>query len=178
VNDTWCNHTVTRLLCPECSLEVLALAHRTVGTGTLPLSDLERRRVWVRVAVALVRAVSPAFASPHLRKTALDAVDVADAWAHDPDGMDVESFLQTARLASGFAGLDVAQIAVASSALDADYHATEVWEWVRGYCAPDVRIHLAHRAIDTFEQWTGARAVPTPAAVTSRAYERMTAVTV
>src|SRR6266567_1201517 len=42
VNDRICTHRDGDLLCPSCSMLVLELGHRTVGTGTLPLTRRER----------------------------------------------------------------------------------------------------------------------------------------
>src|SRR5678815_5524253 len=57
VNDTICTHRDGDLLCPTCSMLVLDLAHRTVGTSGHGLSPLELRRVWVRVAADQARQV-------------------------------------------------------------------------------------------------------------------------
>jgi hypothetical protein len=59
VNDMICTHRDGDMLCPECSIKVLALAHRTVGTGgdTSP----GRRRVWVLLACEEAESVLPIF---------------------------------------------------------------------------------------------------------------------
>jgi hypothetical protein len=59
VNDMICTHRAGDMLCPECSIKVLALAHRTVGTGgdTSP----GRRRVWVLLACEEAESVLPIF---------------------------------------------------------------------------------------------------------------------
>ena len=56
VNDTYCTHQTNGLLCPDCSVEVLALAHRTVGTA-LDMPAAERARVYVEIAVEEAESV-------------------------------------------------------------------------------------------------------------------------
>ena len=76
VNDTICRHRDSDLLCPACSMKVLDLAHRIVGTGTHPLTDLERHRVWVRVAADQARQVLHLTTAPE----ALAAIEAAERW--------------------------------------------------------------------------------------------------
>lgn len=65
VNDTICTHRDGDLLCSPCSLDVLALGHRTVGT-TLDLSDADRARVYVEIAVEQAESVLREGMSPHV----------------------------------------------------------------------------------------------------------------
>jgi hypothetical protein len=76
VNDTICRHRDSDLLCPACSMKVLDLAHRIVGSGTHPLIDLERHRVWVRVAADQARQVLHLTTAPE----ALAAIEAAERW--------------------------------------------------------------------------------------------------
>jgi hypothetical protein len=69
VNDKHCRHVVDGLLCPPCSVEVLALAHRTVGTN---IGDTARG---ARVQIAREEANSVA----HLRT--YDAATTAATYA-------------------------------------------------------------------------------------------------
>lgn len=82
VNDYYCTHHVTDLLCPPCSVEVLALAHRTVGTGTAHPS--RRLRVAAELSVALVRAeLDDATAANRLSlhwRLADERLRVAETW--------------------------------------------------------------------------------------------------
>ena len=57
VNDKYCNQTEFGPLCPQCSVKVLALAHRTVGTGTLNLTGHERFSLWVQIAALIARSL-------------------------------------------------------------------------------------------------------------------------
>src|SRR5690606_9193781 len=83
VNDAFCDHRDGDLLCPECSIKVLDLAHRTVGTGTLGLPELDRRRVWVRVAADQARQVSHLVREED-REACEAAIVAAECWADDP----------------------------------------------------------------------------------------------
>lgn len=88
VNDSYCTHCgpldasgAFDLLCPPCSVEVLALAHRTVGTGTAHPS--RRLRVAAELAVALVRAELDAPEANRLSlrwRIADERLRVAETW--------------------------------------------------------------------------------------------------
>jgi hypothetical protein len=171
VNDTYCKHPGTQFLCPECSVEVLALAHRTVGTGTLPLSDLDRRRVWVHILIALVRDADPTvYGSPMFRSSsALRVIDAMEAWVDDPTPdramVAVEYAMRTPDLVQS-----LAKIASEPRAFD---YVMALWGFLKAYFRRTGRILVAHRVIDMFEQWTGTQAVPVPADVTRHAYAQM-----
>jgi hypothetical protein len=51
LNDTICGHTATKDLCPPCSVTVLDLAHRTVGTSITDWPFEKRREVYARIAL-------------------------------------------------------------------------------------------------------------------------------
>jgi hypothetical protein len=90
VNDRICTHRTGDLLCPACSVLVLALAHRTVGTGGP--ADLDRRRVWVRIAADQARQVLYLTAAPEARA----AIEAAEAWAADPSEVNRRAAATTA----------------------------------------------------------------------------------
>jgi hypothetical protein len=91
VNDEICSHTkrivhkkheeesypdYTDVLCPDCSLKALTLAHRTVGTGGLPeqLSD----EIWFQICILNLQKVIAAHeALPKLGRTRARRVKVA-----------------------------------------------------------------------------------------------------
>ena len=133
VNDSICTHRDGDLLCPSCSVKVLALAHRTVGTGGLV--DLDRRRVWVWVAADQARAVLHLVTSPK----ALAAIEAAEAWADDPSAEN---------RANAYAAYAAAAVAYgANAAAYAAYDAAAT--------TADSSLALAHRAVDRFYALTG-----------------------
>ncbi len=81
VNDSICTHRYSHLLCLACSVLVLDLAPRVVGTGTHPLTALERRRVWMWVAADQVRQVLHVVDGP----VALAEIEAAEEWATEPN---------------------------------------------------------------------------------------------
>ena len=146
VNDTICNHRDGDLLCAPCSLIVLALGHRTVGTGKLDLTDLERRVIWVRIAADQARQVQ------HLNADLRDdaAILAAEAWADNPTY-------------------------AAAHAATAAYAAANAANYASNASTPDQRLNLAQRAIDLFEQLTSHVAPAVDEAVTRKALESMLA---
>jgi hypothetical protein len=87
VNDAYCTHRrwsdppfLDDLLCARCSVKVLDLAHRTVGTSAHGLSDLDLQRLYVRLACRVAREVV------HLARgiEAERAILAAEAWAEKP----------------------------------------------------------------------------------------------
>ena len=116
VNDSICTHRDGDLLCPACSVKVLDLAHRIVGTGTHPLTELERQRVWVRVAADQARQVLHLTSAPE----ALAAIEAAEGWC---DGTVTAEQCRTA-YAAAYAADDAAE------RLQLAHRAVDVWcEW-------------------------------------------------
>lgn len=76
VNDDVCMHRDGDLLCPTCSMRVLALAHRTPGTR-LPVE--QAGRVQVLTACVLAEEVLHLVPESH-RKAAQAAIDTARRW--------------------------------------------------------------------------------------------------
>ena len=182
VNDSICTHRDGDLLCPSCSLAVLELGHRTVGTGSLPLTDLERRQVWVRVAADQARQVLHLVRAAD-RPVALAAIVAAEGWAADPcertraAAFDaavaaVAAAADAAAAASSDAAYAAASSAAASAAAYAADAADAAYDAAAAYAAA-ARLRLAHRAIDLFEHLTGHKPTPTDPAVTAAAVERM-----
>ena len=191
VNDHICAHRDGDLLCPSCSVEVLALGHRIVGTGTHPMSDLDRRRAWVRVAADQARQVV------HLADVlaAWAAIEAAEAWADDPTP-ERKSAAHTAA-----ARADAAYAAYAAYAADAAYAAYVARAYathaayaavaavaagsaaavaadaaaVAADCAdaPGDRLRLAHRAVDMWCELAGFTPAPVDPAVTAAAVRAM-----
>ena len=188
VNDRICSHRDGDLLCPDCSLTVLRLGHRTVGTTAHGLSDLDLRRVWVRVAVRVAREVLPLASSPK----ALAAVEAAEAWADDPSDASAATANAAAAAASAAASAYAAAAAAASAAASAytaaaytaAYAAYAAAAYTAAYAAyaaaasgdaaADV-IGFADLAIDEFYRLTGLAETPADPARTVAAYNAMTA---
>jgi hypothetical protein len=141
VNDTYCRHVVGGLLCPACWVEVLALAHRTVGTAlVLPGDGL--RRVWVGIAADQARSVL------HLardRVLAESRIVAAEVYANGGPKPAAAAYADAA--AAAYA--DAAAAAAAAAAAYADAAADAA---AAAYAA---RMRHAHRAIDVFKRLTG-----------------------
>ena len=142
-NDTICRHRDGDLLCPACSIKVLALGHRIVGTGTHLLTGLERHRVWVRVAADQARQV--AHLNPDSR--VMIAIQAAEGWC---DGT-----------------VSTEQCRVAARAADA------VTAAASAYADRAQRLALAHRAVDVWCEWAGFTPGTPDPAVTAAAVQRM-----
>jgi len=142
INDSICTHRDGDLLCPACSLIVLELAHRTVGTGTLTLTDQERRVIWVKIAIDQARQVQHLVPARH--KTQADnALTAAENWAQNPSD-------RTATATAAAYAAAYAATAAAYAYADAAYAADAVGA-VRETGA---RLSLTYRAFDLFEELT------------------------
>jgi hypothetical protein len=83
VNDNICTHRDGDLLCPACSIKVIDLAHRTVGTGSLPLTPSGRHKIWVRIAIDQARAVLQLVPDKY-KDHARSAIEAAQVWVENP----------------------------------------------------------------------------------------------
>lgn len=173
VNDMICTHRDGDLLCPSCSVLVLDLAHRTVGTGTVALTEMELRRVWVRIAADQARQVAHLNPDPRV----MAAIKAAEGWC---DGtVTAEQCRQAAYAAYNAANAANAAYANAAYANYAAYAAyADAAYAAYAYAAyadadADDQLKLAHRAIDVFEQHTGFKAGRPDPVVVTRAVEQM-----
>ena len=198
VNDTICRHSEHRRLCATCSIAVLTLAHRTVGTGA-PCTDA-RRRLWVRLALDEARSVE------QHHQDAKPLNDVTEGWLHGSVGSstllgithDADSFANFsdsydehfaknaaragalfAAAASTFSFADSAPL-LARHAVPAVTAAANAVRASKGLhlspaeaAAGDPLLVRAHKLIDRYERYTGTTPVPVPAAVTQHAITRM-----
>jgi hypothetical protein len=182
VNDRHCSHRDGDLLCPACSLEVLALAHRTVGTSDHGLSDVDLRRVYVRVACRLAREVVHLAGDPG----ALRAIEAAECWAGNPTNYAAGNAADAANAANGANAANAANAAAnaangayaaayaayaaayaayaAANAANAAANAADVGAYAAdaaAYAAADAadasppRLRVAHLAVDDFLRLTG-----------------------
>ena len=76
LNDSICEHSDGDLLCADCSVIVLGLAHRTVGTADADPDG----RVMVRIAAEEAQRVAHQNSDPRVQA----AIDAALAWADTP----------------------------------------------------------------------------------------------
>jgi hypothetical protein len=116
VNDHHCTHLTGDLLCPPCSVEVLALAHRTTGTALdWPADDL--RRPYVRLALAEARSVE------HLSAAGKACNDVTGRWLTGEATADEVREARAAAYRAAYAAA-YAATATADAAYAAAYAAT------------------------------------------------------
>jgi hypothetical protein len=180
VNDHYCTHRDGDLLCPPCSVDVLDLAHRTVGTGSTGLSDAALKRVWVRIACEQAREIMP---SPVGRRgDAYAALLTAEAWLDGKASVYAANQAaltcrtsgtadwpsEAARFAAAAAGavskLHPAVADKAATSLDCANSAAG-WADVRHHNSA-ARLRMAHKAVDRFAELTGhVEQSPEPAAV-------------
>jgi hypothetical protein len=181
VNDRICTHRDGDLLCPACSVKVLDLAHRIVGTGTHPLTALERQRVWVRVAADQARQVLHLTSAPE----ALAAIEAAEGWC---DGMVTAEQCRIAAEAD-YAAAEAAEAAYANAATNAAYAAYAVanaagrsqlaYAYAYAAYAADAaanaaeRLQLAHRAVDVWCEWAGFTPTAPEPVIVTKAIEQM-----
>jgi hypothetical protein len=194
VNDAICAHRDGDLLCPACSVLVLDLAHRTVGTGTVALTALERRRVWVRIAADQARQVAHLNTDPRV----MAGIEAAEGWcdgtvtaeecrahAYAAHAAADAAHAYAADAAHAYAAYAAAHAAAdAADAAHAAFYAAYAYAAHAAADAADAahaaaaaeplqRLAPAHRAIDVFEQHTGFKASAPEPVVVARAVEQI-----
>jgi hypothetical protein len=153
VNDTYCTHRDGDLLCPTCSLVVLDLAHRTVGTSAHGLSPLELHRVCVRVAASCARQVAHLNTDPRV----MAAIVAAEAWAENPTASSAAAAYAASAASDSAAAASSAAYASASAASAAD------------------RLAISRHAIDLFIELAGINPTCIASEAVAVATERMLA---
>jgi hypothetical protein len=186
VNDSICTHRDGDLLCPTCSVKVLDLAHRIVGTGTHPLTELERRRVWVRVAADQARQVLHLTSAPE----ALAAIEAAEGWcdgtvtAEQCRAAAANAYAAYAAADAAYAAADAAAYANAAAnaaaananaAANAANAAAYAYANAAAYAANAAaeRLRLAHRAVDVWCEWAGFTPTAPEPVIVTKAIEQM-----
>jgi hypothetical protein len=189
VNDKICRHRDGGLLCPECSIAVLDLAHRTVGTGHLFDDELEQQRVWVRVAARLARDIAHPSRDPRV----MAAIEAAERWAAHPSAASTHTVYVAHAAVSAYAATACTAVYAAYAAVYAVYAAVyaahaAVYAAHAAYDSVDAAAHaaltaayvdrdelltVAHRAIDLFNEYTGHVDTPPDPVVVERAVENM-----
>ena len=110
LNDTICTHSGDGLLCPDCSVVVLEVAHSVVGTaGVASHAD------YVAIAVRLARGVAHLNSDPRV----MAAIEAAEMWLAHPSAD--AAYAANAAAGAAYAAADAA--ADAADAADAAYAA-------------------------------------------------------
>jgi hypothetical protein len=186
VNDRICTHRDGDLLCPACSVKVLDLAHRIVGTGTHPLTEMERQRVWVRVAADQARQVLHLTSAPE----ALAAIEAAEGWcdgtvtAEQCRAAAANAYAAYAAADAAYAAADAAAYANAAAnaaaananaAANAANAAAYAYANAAAYAANAAaeRLRLAHRAVDVWCEWAGFTPTAPEPVIVTKAIEQM-----
>jgi hypothetical protein len=174
VNDTYCIHRDGDLLCAPCSMDVLSLAHRTVGTALPP--GPERFRIWVTVALDQARSVEHLNQDPRVKS----ANDATQTWLNNPGGAAAAAAnaAYAAATADAYAA-DAANAAYADAAATAAYaaYAADAYAAAAADAAAaayaDARLSMAHHAVDLFHKLAGiTEHTPNPA-TTTQAVQQM-----
>ncbi len=192
VNDRICTHRDGDLLCPACSVKVLDLAHRIVGSGAYPLTDLERHRVWVRVAADQARQVLHLTTAPE----ALAAIEAAERWCdgavsaqhccaaatyatYAANGAALAAnpaanpAAYAAASAANAAAAAAANAAAYDTASDAAVGAAEAAAVDGANVAAAERLRLAHLAVDVWCKWAGFTPTAPEPVIVTKAIDRM-----
>ena len=157
LNDSICEQRDGGLLCADCSVIVLGLAHRTVGTADADPDG----RVMVRIAAEEAQRVAHLNSDPRVQA----AIDAALAWADTPTAA-------AAYAANAAAGrVEQTADAYAARATYATYAADAA-----AYAAAG-RVEQTERIIDRFRALTGHDTTAPDPTVTAQAITRMLQVT-
>jgi hypothetical protein len=158
VNDVYCTHgthgnysrrlRLGELLCARCSVKVLDLAHRTVGTSAHGLSDLDLQRLYVRLACRAAREVVRLARGIEAER----AILAAEAWAAKPGCCLPESIRDLGNDALAAAGsAEHAAAYAAYAAYDAAIYTTHPDP---GFYSTNVAALAADAADAAAEAWT------------------------
>ena len=154
LNDSICEQRDGGLLCADCSVIVLGLAHRTVGTADADPDG----RVMVRIAAEEAQRVAHLNSDPRVQA----AIDAALAWADTPTAA---AAAYAANAAAGRVVAYAARATYATYAADA-----------AAYAAAG-RVEQTERIIDRFRALTGHDTTAPDPTVTAQAITRMLQVT-
>ena len=169
LNDSICEHRDSDLLCADCSVIVLGLAHRTVGTADADPDG----RVMVRIAAEEAQRVAHLNSDPRVQA----AIDAALAWADTP----TYAAAYAARATYADAAAYAANAARAAAAAYADAYAARATYATyaadaAAYAAAG-RVEQTERIIDRFRALTGHDTTAPDPTVTAQAITRMLQVT-
>jgi len=180
LNDSICAHRDGDLLCADCSVIVLGLAHRTVGTADADPDG----RVMVRIAAEEAQRVAHMNSDPRVQA----AIDAALAWADTP----TDAAAYAAYAAAGRVVAYAATRATHAAAYAAYAAAGRVEQTADAYAARATyatyaadaaayaaagRVEQTERIIDRFRALTGHDTTAPDPTVTAQAITRMLQVT-
>ena len=180
LNDSICEQRDGDLLCADCSVIVLGLAHRTVGTADADPDG----RVMVRIAAEEAQRVAHLNSDPRVQA----AIDAALAWADTPTYAAADDAADAADDADDAAAY-AADAAAAAYAADAAAYAARAARAARAaaYAADAAaafaaragvgRVEQTERIIDRFRALTGHDTTAPDPTVTAQAITRMLQVT-
>lgn len=190
VNDSFCTHRDEDTLCPPCSIEVLALAHRTVGTSSWsPEQEAEWFSELLDSDWGVIRFTSDPEVQHAIRKVAALYSRKANGqhvgineWGAAYFASAASSAASSAAYAAYAASFASAAYSAASSAADAAYASSAAYAASfanaasSASSAADARMAFAHQAIDAWERITDTKS-PTPTAESTKsAVQKMLAV--
>lgn len=171
INDTICTHRDGDLLCPPCSVIVLDLAHRTVGTALAGWSNDARKRLYVQLALHSARSVEHLATTPSVKA----CNDTVQAWL---DGKATKDDLNTAATAkAAYITAAKAAYAAANAAFYAAKAATANAAYANyaNYAAYHANAEFAHEMIDMFISLTNTTPLSIPVETTRVALTKMLA---
>ena len=142
LNDSICEQRDGGLLCADCSVIVLGLAHRTVGTADADPDG----RVMVRIAAEEAQRVAHMNSDPRVQA----AIDAALAWADTPTYADADAAAYAAIDAARAAAADADAAAYAAQADAAAYAAIDAARAAAATYAADAAAYAAQAAAATY----------------------------
>jgi hypothetical protein len=168
VNDEHCTHRSKDrtdmdrdLLCPACSVDVLTLAHRTVGTSGGMLRQriwARRQRIWARLAVGLAWDKLPHLGG-EAQRLGEEILPLANDWLNGPGGRQAllaAGLRDWADRADWLPVLAVRATALAAMGGREPCRDLAAKAWYESKPRSGTLLTHAHRLFDDFEQLTGA----------------------
>ena len=189
VNDTLCAHRDGDLLCPPCSTIAVDLGLATIGTGATGLTDLDLRRVYVRIAVDQAEQVLHLIETPTRQRQARTMLDATLAWADDPSEENIEAlrrvrttadaaYTSAAAASHTYTYTSAAYTSAAAASHTYTYTYTSAASAASHAASADdaKRVELAWRAIRLFKDLTATNTPTIGAPVVKAALDNMCAV--
>ncbi len=170
LNDSMCAHRDGDLLCADCSVIVLGLAHRTVGTADADPDG----RVMVRIAAEEAQRVAHPSDDPRVQA----AIDAALAWVDDPTAAAAAAAYAAANAAASAAAAYAAYAAAYANVTTGVAASAAAAASADAASADDAgRVEQTERIIDRFQALTGLGPTTPDPTTTRQAITRMLQVT-